>query len=109
MTELDICWKNCLRMWKWIAENWRSFDYVPVMKREWLDTNGFGKLDEDCFFCDYAEKFANDDDDDLCAKCPPRLIEPKFDCHDIGHRWHADPKAFYAKLVQLDKKRRGEA
>ena len=113
MTKLDRCWKNCLRMWKWVSEKWEeSFAAIPASERgvivsapkaQWLRDHRFTKaLDEDCFFCQYVG--ANE-----CSMCPAALIDPSFHCADHDHYcWCWEPKAFYRKLLRLDAKRTGK-
>ncbi len=108
MTKLDRTWKNCLRMWKWIARKYN--DTVPVwdLKAEWLKKNRFTKdILCNCFFCQYAGTSPWGPN---CKKCPGKLVNNRFSCEAYdSYHWRYKPKAFYRKLVELDKKRRSNA
>ena len=111
MTKLDRCWKNCLRMWKWISENLKQGTSVEGMKRQWLKQNGFKKpCRHSCFFCEYDHEFwENDDSVRWCVHCPARMVtNQNFHCDSDAHSWSQNPKAFYAKLLELDAKRRAK-
>ena len=104
MTKLDRCWKNCLRMWKWVAAN-RKPGHVLSMKEEWLRVHRFKKkVRAYCFFCEYAgvttlesgATFTN------CDNCPGALVENRFSCMNTSYHFYDKPKAFYAKLLKLD-------
>ena len=114
MTNLDRTWKNCLRMWKWISENLpdglQALDdcekdtAITKLKRQWLADHGFvTHLFEDCFFCEYDEEEKSG-----CCSCPGKLVDPNFGCseNEGDYDWSTHPKAFYRKLLELDKKRR---
>ena len=111
MTKLDRCWKDCLRMWKWISETWKPRLSVGQMKKQWLNENGFNsdKIHALCFFCEHAGRIIDDDGVDVenCADCPASIVEPGFDCGELPHNYSINPKAFYAKLLELDAKRKG--
>ena len=97
---LNETWKNCLAMWKWIAEQIQDNPDLDVkdLKMEWLDNNGFGTtIVEDCFFCDYAPG--------NCLHCPGKLIDPSFHCEAEEYHYLESPVAFYEKIVALNKKR----
>lgn len=106
MNELDQCWKNCLRMWKWIAKNWKRSDNVVALKRKWLEKNGFtyGSIAALCFFCDHARLASCTVD---CRKCPGKLVNSRFYCMNESYNYYEKPKKFYAKLLHLDAIRRG--
>ena len=100
MNELDRCWKNCLKMWKWIAKNWKKGDNVIAVKKEWLENNGFdaNEIYSRCFFCNYCSG--------VCKHCPGVLTHPQFHCQNTSYDYYAKPKKFYAKLLHLDAKRK---
>ena len=102
MTELDRCWKNCLRMWKWIANKWKRGDDIEKMKSEWLKLHRFRPVYNGCFFCAYTT--TNDCED--CDLCPGYLVNKRFHCCNETYFYSRHPKAFYRKLLALDKKRR---
>ena len=99
---LNETWKNCLAMWKWIAEQIRTGDKrsVDELKRAWVRDHGFEDVMYYCFFCDYVvSKSAN------CGACPARLIDPKFGCRRAEYDFFDEPIKFYEKLVALNKER----
>jgi len=110
MTNLDRTWKNCLRMWKWVSESWERKKGVTQLKRRWLQDNGFvpEEFHAYCFFCEYAGVIEDDDGDEMenCKACPAAMIETGFVCDAQPHSYMHKPKAFYRKLLALDKKRR---
>ena len=109
---LSKAWSECLRMWKWVAENHEEDEHVLDAKRTWLLQHGYKiySLENDCFFCEYQKQNAGscfDGKNESCTKCPARIVNRKFCCErNISYAWHEKPKAFYRKIVQLDKKRR---
>lgn len=108
MTKLDRTWKNCLRMWKWISENWRPGNDIIDMKQDWLEKHRFTKpLEWDCFFCQWAvshgQAFA--DMYQVCPHCPGRMVDSLFKCSHRSYRFDRNPKKFYAKLLSLNEKR----
>ncbi len=113
MTKLDRCWKNCLRMWKWIAENWEPNKSIDKMKAVWLKKHGFTRaIAADCFFCEYhhnkgggARKYRGGD---YCADCPGGYVSKSFDCYSPHYHFYLKPVAFYRKLLELDKKRKAK-
>ncbi len=105
MTVLDRSWKNCLRMWKWISENWKEGDNIVAMKRRWLVKNKFdaNSINAYCFFCDYRfdESFG-------CELCPGKLVNLRFYCQNKTYDYYSKPKKFYAKLLHLNAIRKGK-
>ena len=109
---LDLTWELCLRMWKWIAENWQEDRYVCAMKTQWLRQFWAGKPEPKmgCFFCDYHKKHGSGDitipgDLSGCEQCPGRLVSGRFHCEHETYSWVDNPKRFYKKLLMLDAKR----
>ncbi len=106
MTNLDRCWKNCLRMWKWISENWARGMTVDTMKEDWLARHRFKRgVYNDCFFCEYMDEHREQTKHGTCDGCPGALVSRRFHCMNATHCF-TKPKAFYAKLLQLDAKRK---
>lgn len=111
---LDKTWDNCLRMWKWIAEqvkrikNWDAYSYafqknvIETLKRSWCKENGYNELEYDCFFCEFANsvyvRSFNCDDN-----CPARKINKWFWCDNNSYHFTKEPLKFYAKLLALNK------
>jgi len=97
---LEDTWKNCLAMWRWIAEQRRKRDKRGVfkLKEVWLEENGFKRIYENCFFCNYA--LFN------CPACPGKQVSKRFDCQRKTYHFEYRPIAFYNKLVALNKKRK---
>src|SRR3972149_11881078 len=107
---LEKTWKECLKMWKWIAKKYDErldknvfFDVTIVLelKESWLNFFGYnGSLDNDCFFCDYANQPNRG-----CEYCPGRKIDKYFSCQNSDYDFKEKPVAFYKKLVSLNQKR----
>jgi len=112
---LDKTWEECLRMWKWIdSEVEESYDDespVEALKEDWMEKHGHDIV-YNCFFCEYAKVksgvknfyYGNDACHDFC---PVLEVDPDFDCCDDDCNFESNPKAFYRKLVELNKKRLG--
>jgi hypothetical protein len=108
---LNQTWKNCLRMWKWIAKNWEPGANIRVLKRQWfckykpqLD------IESDCFFCEYQSQHNTKVDTLIipdCMACPGKLVSKHFNCCCKTYNYEYHPKKFYQKLLQLDAKRKG--
>ena len=118
MTKLDRTWKNCLRMWKWVSENLpKGFasnigrirrDIVYSLKVQWMKDHRYGEMSNHCFFCGYKDTEYHFGE---CGSCPGSLANAKlkeFWCQGRGRDWGLNPKAFYRKLVELDKKRKAK-
>lgn len=104
---LNKTWTECLRMWKWIAKVWKEGMSVDDLKIEWMEKHGYGRYQVQmrCFFCQYA---FNGDDLSFggCdSACPGKLVNKRFDCRNSTYHWLHHPKAFYRKLLALNKKR----
>ncbi len=111
MTKLDRCWKNCLRMWKWVSENYENHTSVATLKRDWLKRHRFRKhILSYCFFCQWADRHGEEKfiAEIGCLHCPGRLVDARFKCGNIRYDYNSNPKAFYRKLLALDKKRRAK-
>lgn len=111
MTNLDRTWKNCLRMWKWISEVYDDTVGVGSLKIQWLDEHGFTRdIDSDCFFCEYQAIHGGGirhyRGKDFCEHCPGGYISKSFNCFCPNYHYGTKPKAFYAKLLELDTKRK---
>ena len=110
---LDETWTLCLRMWKWIAGEVKkgSREDVDDLKAEWLEDNNFEDeyFANDCFFCGYVEertgKTPYPDEGGTCALCPAKKVAEFFGCCEDEYHYSGKPLAFYAKLVELNKKR----
>lgn len=111
MTKLDRCWKNCLRMRKWVSSKYDGTVSVLSLKREWLKRHRFKKgIVADCFFCQWA--YDHGERNFLymktgCPQCPGRLVDPRFKCGNIRYDFDAKAKAFYRKIVHLNNIRTG--
>ena len=100
---LDETWKQCLSMWRWIAEAVKD-DYglsVFDLKRLWMKDHGYGHVKADCFFCQFNFQSGGG-----CKHCPGKLVDPDFDCEDLDYLWSWEPIAFYNKIVSLNKQRK---
>lgn len=112
---LNQTWKYCLQMWEWIAKQvakaikeGRSWD-IEDLKEEWMKNHPRfdGEIDHNCFFCEYDEQR----DGCNCEFCPLRLISKRFQrlhCANKSHDFKHKPLKFYAKLLELNKKRKSK-
>lgn len=100
---LDETWEKCLKMWRWIVKQIKLHPYsnVEVLKRKWLKKYGFGKIYNDCFFCDYTFKHASIE----CDKCPAFLVDRYFHCTSNEYCWEKKPAEFLKKITELNKQR----
>ena len=104
MTKLNRAWKNCLRMWKWIAEVYDGIICVDDLKKQWLKKHRFIKdIYNSCFFCKYTDNKNND-----CKNCPAVLVDEDFNCCSKEYGYSDKPKAFYAEILRLNAIRIGE-
>lgn len=112
MKVLDLSWKNCRRMWDWVAENYRDGMDVERMKHEWMKKNGFTKQrPHDCFFCEYEENHYQHGINtpyQRCTLCPGYLVDTGFSCTTFEYHYRDNPIAFYQYLLKLDAKRLGK-
>jgi hypothetical protein len=98
-------------MWKWVSENRWRYDSVTAAKARWLEINGYGgnesELRLDCFFCQYFQDHRHMKlvENSNCPHCPAAMVDAGFDCLHYEYGFDTNPKAFYAKLVELNKKR----
>ncbi len=109
---LNETWEECLRMWKWISRNAWRYPSIQHAKCRWLELNGYDLdkkwLVDECFFCEYATKAAKRGKKlGPCKYCPAAKVESGFTCGRTP-AWYENPKAFYLKLVELNKIRLGE-
>jgi hypothetical protein len=107
-------------MWKWIASVWKKGDYVPDLKRKWLNEIADEKylLWNNCFFCERAVSQRPSRDDahpedyikgDGCEDyCPGTKIDKHFDCDSREYGYRVNPPAFYAELLRLNRIRKGK-
>ena len=111
MTKLDRYWKNCLRMYKWVAEQYDGTISITMLKHEWLRAHRFKKrVLAYCFFCQWAGEHGQRDFDAKkgCPECPGALVDARFKCGNVRYDYSRKPKAFYAKILRLDAIRRQE-
>ncbi len=96
---LKETWNLCLSQWRWIAKEVRKSpkNNIDDLKEEWVGKYGFFDIDNNCFFCNYAEG--------NCDLCPARKVDKSFDCYTPEYNHKTMPIAFYNKLVSLNKKR----
>lgn len=111
---LDETWRLCLQMWRWIDEQIEKHDMHcwenHNLKSLWLKKQRIKRhVLMNCFFCDYAEKrnglLVKDNNSNYnCPECPARLVNRKFNCEKWkSYCWCDNPRAFYVKLVALNK------
>ena len=103
---LNQAWRLCLKQWKWIVENLDDEHGPEELKVAYLHKFGKGvRLCLNCYFCEYD---ANADFGG-CRNCPGKLVERRFHCNtNKSYSWRLNPRAFYAKLLELDKKRKAK-
>ena len=109
---LDETWKNCLSMWRWIAKQKQiGEEAIAELKGMWLSKHGHRTtMWYNCFFCErarggYTKEFLSEANTH-CPKCPARKIDNDFSCLASEYHHETKPKAFYNKLVSLDRKRK---
>jgi hypothetical protein len=102
---LNKTWEECLRMWKWVSDGRRTrCTCISDLKERWAEIHGYSDVRLNCFFCDLIpENEATDGE--TCLACPGKQVDPDFDCMTPEYSFVSKPKAFYAKLVELNKKR----
>jgi len=103
---LGQTWKQCLAMWKWIAEQKKQGRELDGegLKAIWMEKYPrFGEIENNCFFCEYDTKRSGD-----CSNCPGKLVSKRFDCINITYDYYDKPIQFYRKLVELNEKRKGK-
>jgi hypothetical protein len=93
-------------MWKWIVEEHQkdSRADVDALKHKWMKDNGFRNIKADCFFCDYNEHQTKGLTG--CECCPGCLVNKQFLCVNETYLYYRRPAKFYAKLVELNEKRK---
>ena len=98
MTKLDRCWKNRLRMYKWVADVFDGTVGVATLKGMWLRSHRFTRyISANCFFCQYASEHS-----ESCSTCPGYLVASSFSCHHKMYDYRDKPKQFYAELLRLN-------
>ena len=108
---LGQAYRDCLRMWKWIAEQVEGgcIDDVYKLKRRWFKEEqkkyAIDSLDSDCFFCHYDMQKMGDRHA-ICTYCPGRIVDKRFNCINVSYHHTVTPVKFYKKLLKLDEKRR---
>ena len=106
--DLDKTWEECLRMWKWVSERHElTGKESGILKVLWLKNHNKNrvKLRFDCYFCEFANNKQLEGEAE-CKHCPGRLVSSWFHCERYStYNWMETPKAFYAKLLELNEKR----
>lgn len=104
---LEQTWQKCMKMWKeMIEKHWERGMSGGILKAIYFENHP--KMDipsHKCFFCDYGERHS-DYECDECDECPGRFINKGFNCCSTSYHYRHKPKAFYRKLLELDKKRK---
>ncbi|KKN77624.1 hypothetical protein LCGC14_0358990 [marine sediment metagenome] len=105
---LNDTWKNCLKMWKWIAEQSSTRGAIGL-KHEWMKANNCDSLINDCHFCQYHnEQGGENSEQGFCLSCPGVLVDPTFDCMS-GIYGYGTPIKFNEKIIALNKQRLEES
>lgn len=101
-------WKLCIEMWDWIEIKLRVDPHADIvdLKEQWCRDNGY-TLQDDCFFCDVADKEMGSYEfwDERCHVCPAKKVAPQFECKDYRYAYRSRPLKFHAKLHRMNKKR----
>lgn len=107
---LNQTWRLCLKMWKWIAKQIRDGSKLSVdkLKRKWLKTHTKDAITNDCYFCEYDQLHSTKRDGPNGCNCPGNRIEKDFGCMNSDYHFEHKPLKFYAKLLELDKKRKAK-
>lgn len=104
---LDRAWKLCLEQWKWIIGELDKGSNIDELKDEWLQRRSYKYRPAcGCFFCQYD--YQEEGYSLFCDSCPGRLANNKLRkswCEARGSNWYCNPRAFYRKIVALNKKR----
>ena len=98
---LDETWTLCISMWRWIAKQRKAEDVrgIETLKSAWIKAKGFGCIESNCFFCHHAG---------ACRNCPPRDLDPSFNCENPRYSFFWEPIKFYNKINYLNRKRLGK-
>ncbi len=107
---LDKTWKECIRMWGWIAKCvHQPYNNVNTLKTKWLKANGYNwdEVKNTCFFCHHTINpvhalFLQYSD---CDKCPGRKMEKGWACTERDNHYRNHPIRFYNDLCRLYKLR----
>lgn len=108
---LNQTWVLCLRMWRWIAKEWKKLEedphdihyWVVLQKAKWLRDHGYASIKNNCFFCERVDDRVHVID---CVDCPGALVDSEFHCYDAG--WCFDPPRFLSELLRLNRIRKGK-
>lgn len=107
---LEYVWVECLKMWKWVAENFDDDGWACVwyLKERYLQKHRI-KIDlhSNCFFCQYnleQEGTPSYDGENPCSNCPAKLISKNFSCESETYDYEDKPKQFYKKILGLYEK-----
>ena len=110
---LDETFTYCESMWVWVKDQIKDKNptnrLVNGLKEKWLEEHRFSRMENDCFFCEYAKKAANVRDIcvDLTAcrnHCPEKMIDPDFNCCNTeGYHYLMYPEQFADKIVEMNK------
>lgn len=105
---LNQAWTLCLKQWKWIIEQLDAGSKdVGNLKLRWMKKSRYINVNSACFFCHYhVQEHKKKRSNKECGYCPGRLVSRRFDCMHSSYDYKDKPRAFYRKLLALDKKRR---
>ena len=102
---LDETWTLCMKMWRWIAKQKRNSSRLQIGRLKWVWVSSHTKDHPlaSCYFCEYVVRRGLG-----CNACPGRKIDTDFYCKDNDYHFSSKPLAFYAKLQELNKKRKAK-
>lgn len=99
ISELNKAWKDCLAMWKWIAEVYDGSKSVTNLKSIYAQKHHVPT----CSFCRYAPLHSGPA---TCYTCPGVLVDPDFNCHRDAYNYYHKPREFYRKILSMNRKRK---
>lgn len=110
--DLDTVWEKMIEMSKWIADQETCghkqrvrYGDTGLLRLKWCKDHGL-RFFYGCPFCDYAFESGPQRSDWACSHCPGRLVDKEFSCVADAYDFNKRPKEFYAKLRELNKRRK---
>lgn len=98
---LSQAWTETIKQWRWIVQQLDEGTDVRVLKRQWLEDNGYKQVKCNCFLCGYASQ--NNTSIFFCGDCPAILADNsvnEFWCQSSKYNFAYEPRAFLAKLEE---------
>lgn len=96
--DIDKVWTECIACWSWVIEQLDKSDQRDIgsLKDAWIGKHcpQLDTLKVNCLFC-YSSK-------GNCDDCPGRKYDESFNCDNDAYSYWWEPRAFYAKLLELN-------